>query len=178
MYLTKFIPYTKFWALDKIKHLLREPILDLGCHIGDTFWYMKISGDITGVDIFEQYFQICLKRKIYRRLIQMDLSDLSEDFGRYGSVTAFFLLEHMSRGEGLELLRKMEVIAGNVIVMLPYGESPQESPDGNPYQKHVSVWYPEDFVRRGFRIVSICRQLTVRKIPNNLILAVRDNEKA
>ncbi len=176
VYLTKFIPHTKFWALDKIRHLFKEPILALGCHIGDTFWYMKMSGDITGSDVFEQYFQTCIKRKTHKRLIKMDLNNLTEDFGKYGCVTAFFLLEHMSKEDGLELLRKMDILGENIVILVPYGVSDQETPDSNVYQRHVSAWYPEDFTQRGFQI-SVCVQLSIKKIgqfPYKLILAVKE----
>lgn len=176
IYSTKLIPYTKFWALDKVRHLFKEPILDLGCHIGDTFWYMKISGDITGIDIYEEYFKICLEREIYKKLIQMDLKDLPESFGEYNCVTAFFLLEHMSREDGLELLRKMEIMGQNIVILVPYGESVQESPDPNICQKHISTWYPEDFNQWGFQ-TSTCIQLSIKKFlkfPYKIILATKE----
>lgn len=175
VYLTKLIPHTKFWALNKIKYLLQEPILDLGCHIGDTFWYMKIHGDITGIDIFEKYFPKCSSRKIYKELIQMDLRNISEDFGKYATVSSFFVLEHIPKREGIELLRKMECLGRTVVILVPFGKSPQEAQDSNEYQKHVSEWYPEDFIQRGFE-VSICIQLSIKKItkfPYKLILATK-----
>ena len=173
---TKHIPHTKFWALDRIRHLLKEPILDLGCHIGDTFWYMKISGDITGIDIFEDYFEVCRERGTYRKLVTMDLKDLPEDYGKYSTAVSFFVLEHIDKEHGLELLRKMDKLGDNVIILVPYGESIQESQDSNEHQKHVSAWYPEDFTEHGFD-VSTCIQLSIKKIsrfPYKLILATKE----
>lgn len=177
--LTKHIPYTKFWALNKIRPLFIEPIIDLGCHIGDTFWYMKLSGNITGIDIFEDYFKICEERKIYSKFVTMNLNDLPSDYGKYKTATSFFVLEHMSKQNGFELLRKMDLMAENIVILVPYGESIQEAQDSNQYQKHISAWYPEDFTKLGFN-VSICIQLSIKKIskfPYRLILATKEGCK-
>ena len=174
--MTKYIPYTRFWALNKTKHLLKNPILDLGCHIGDTFWYMKHTGDITGIDIYEPYFEMCIERKLYKKLIKMNLNDLPEDFGKYGCVTAFFVLEHMSKKNGTKLLNKFDKLGENIVILTPDGMSVQKSPDDNTYRSHMSAWHSEDFTQRGYK-VSKCVHLSIRNIrgfPYKIILATKE----
>lgn len=180
IHLTKFIPYTRFHALNKVKHIIKDPVLDLGCHIGDTFWYMKFNGDITGIDIYEPYFKKCRERKIYNKLIKLNLNDLPENYGKYGCVTAFFVLEHMPKEDGLRLLAKLDNYSENTVLLTPDGISEQESPDENAYRSHISSWYPKDFTSRGYT-VSKCIQLSIKKIrqfPYRIILATKKGARS
>lgn len=177
IYYTKYIPNTKFNVLSKIIPFLVEPILDLGCHIGDTFYYMKFKGYIVGIDVHSDYFSKCIERGIYQDLIELNLKDLPISRARFGCVTAFFVLEHLEKRDGLILLDKMEKLGENNVVVVPLGHRSQESVDGNTFQKHLSSWFVKDFLDRGFQ-VKVCWALTIKRVlPYRLILGVRKNEE-
>ena len=176
IYLTKYVPRTKFNELHNLKPYFVDPILDLGCWIGDTFYYMKLKGDIVGIDIHAKYFLKCIERKIYRLLVESDVLHLPKYFSYFGCITAFSILEHLKKKDGFILLDKMKALGKNNIIIVPLGSFPQESPDENPYQKHISTWFPEDFVSEGFK-VKICYNLSVKQFPfYKIILGVRVNE--
>ncbi len=174
IHLTRHIPYTKFWVLERIRPLLREPILDLGCGKGDPFWYLKFSGDITGVDVFFPYLKIAYDRNIYKELFLRDVEDI-EDLGKFKTITAFFLLEHLPTDKTERLLNLMKRIGKTNIITIPYGKHSQEEHSGNPRQRHVSHYLPEFLEERGFEIM-VFYQLSKRlRIWEKKIFAIRRN---
>lgn len=176
IHLTKYVPHSKFWMLNKMKPFLIDPILDLGCHIGDTFYYMKFHGDIVGIDVHRDYFATCRKRNIYRELVHMDLNELSSNYGWFGCVTCFFVLEHLSKHEGCVLMDKMRHLGKQNVIMVPHGFRTQECVDGNPFQRHRSGWMPSDLIEQGFHVYP-CRAFSVQRFPGyKIMIGVRTNE--
>ena len=54
--------------------------------------------------------------------------------------------EHVSKYDLKWLVNELERLATRyVILAYPYGEYPQGAHGGNPYEKHVSVLYPDSF---------------------------------
>ena len=50
-------------------------------------------------------------------------------------------------------LTNLENIAKRrIIFIIPVGGLPQDPYDGNPYQKHLSAWYPRDFKEKGYKV--------------------------
>jgi hypothetical protein len=68
-------------------------------------------------------------------------------------------LEHFHKDEALDLLQHAEQIAvKRVIVFTPRGFFPQDGYDhfhmeGESFQSHRSGWEPEEFVKRGYRVL-------------------------
>jgi hypothetical protein len=55
------------------------------------------------------------------------------------------VLEHMARGDAVDLLRKAEAAgAWNILVSLPIVEAPQGEVDGNPHEEHLHHWDADD----------------------------------
>jgi hypothetical protein len=55
------------------------------------------------------------------------------------------VLEHMARGDAVDLLRKAEAAgAWNILVSLPIVEAPQGEVDGNPHEEHLHHWDASD----------------------------------
>jgi len=91
---------------------------------------------------------------------------------KYGCVTCFFVLEHLKKDDGLALLEKMKKIGKNVLVIVPKGFRPQESPDGNPYQEHLSAWRRNDLLKAGFDVTEAWA-LTIKKlIPYKILFGI------
>jgi len=134
---------------------------------------MKFKGDITGVDIQSKYFPICQRRGIYQTLIEADLRTLNtEILTGFGCVTSFFVLEHLRKDDGLNLIEKMKILGKNVLVVVPKGFRIQESPDGNPFQEHLSAWSEEDLLKAGFKVTEAWA-LTIKKVvPYKILFGV------
>jgi len=83
--------------------------------------------------------------------LQKYISDKSFD-----SVVAFDLIEHVTKEEGLALLKSIEKIAKHsVIIYTPNGFLPQDEFDNNPFQKHLSGWEFEEMKKLGYEVYGI-----------------------
>lgn len=179
VYLTRHIPHTKFWRYNKtIKPLLAEPILDLGCSKGESFWYMKVSGNITGIDLFPPYLEIAAKKGVYNKLLLKNILDIEDgelDLEKFNTVVALDVLEHLTYENAEKTIKIMMGIGETQILSVPCGECPQSSNSGNELQEHISSFTPEFFTDRGFTIFPYY-QLTIKKGLNffdKAILTVR-----
>ena len=68
-------------------------------------------------------------------------------------VTAFGSIEHMPKQEGWSLLDRFEKLTEKFILLdTPNGFVPQGPEFGNPFQRHLSGWYPADFEGLGYKV--------------------------
>lgn len=147
-------PFSFFYSIDEfmVKHDVKT-ILDVGCGNGD------LMGDINngrklivdGVDLFDPYLKAAKKTGLYRKLYKHDFQTFQPK-EKYDLVFASHVIEHISKKDGIRLLKVMRVWSKKlVIVMTPYGFCEQHEYDENPLQEHHSGWYPSDFKRVGYR---------------------------
>ena len=134
-----------------------DRVLDVGC--GDQGSLVKRAPGLAftvGVDaVLPEADAGAPRHSEYR---QLDIRSLGEHFGdgEFNCVVALDVIEHLTRTEGAELLRAMERIASErVIVFTPNGFLPQAATPGNPHQEHVSGWTATDFSGRGYRVMGI-----------------------
>lgn len=128
-------------------------IVDLGCGPCYKERDTRVLGvDITCVDIYEPYLQIC--RSYGFETIHVDIREI-ENYFLYKSVDIIWLLdviEHVEKSEALKLLETIEKIAKKqIIIFAPSGEMPQEERDGNVYQRHISTWSIREFEIKGYK---------------------------
>jgi ubiquinone/menaquinone biosynthesis C-methylase UbiE len=155
-YILSKIPLTYNWIMRKIVSGKVKTILDIGCGTG--FPAEIINKDknyeITGVDVFEPYVEICKRRKIFKEVILQDVRKLSFESKSFDVVICFHLLEHLKRKDARDLIKKMEEIAKKrVALIIPVGNLPQDEYDDNRYQKHLSEWTPGFFRIRGYKVI-------------------------
>jgi len=68
-------------------------------------------------------------------------------------VTVYGVIEHLPKWEGWKLLEKCEQLTGKYILLeTPNGFVAQGPEFGNPYQRHLSGWYAEDFRGLGYSV--------------------------
>jgi ubiquinone/menaquinone biosynthesis C-methylase UbiE len=134
-------------------------ILDLACGFG--LWTFKIltrkegNPTFTGIDIWKPYLRKVKKVGLYQYLIKADLqTGLPFQSKTFSYVLCCEVLEHLpSKALGAKLLKEAERVAKNkVIVSVPLGIYPQDEIHGNPYEKHKSIWWPEDLKKHGYNI--------------------------
>jgi SAM-dependent methyltransferase len=159
MPLYRMLPFT-YWGIyfrnfkDLILERKKVTVLDLGCGDGSAIASLNLpkNFEITGVDIFKPYLELADKKKIYKRLIRKDVRKISVR-RKYDIVILNHVLEHMTKREGKNLLKKLEKIAKKrIILALPIGNLPQEEYDNNPYQKHKAAWSVEEMKVLGYEV--------------------------
>ena len=74
------------------------------------------------------------------------------------------VLEHLTKKEGYELIKKMESIAKRkIIISTPNGFLPQEEHDSNKLQIHKSGWTVDEFKNLGYKVEGIGGLKILRK---------------
>jgi hypothetical protein len=147
-----------------------DSILDVG-HVG-----------ITGIDIFWKEFGIPLTQMHALDIFEPNVSaaqkisspdgprfhlgnalDSEKIFGpkSFDIVIAGELIEHMTRANGKKLFSALEAVARKFVLFTTpccfLIQDPENAPNDewskNPYQRHISGWYPEDFLSRDYQVV-------------------------
>lgn len=68
-------------------------------------------------------------------------------------VAMYGVIEHFTKFDGWELLKKVEKISSRfILIETPNGFVPQGPEFGNPFQRHLSGWFPHDFAGLGYNV--------------------------
>jgi SAM-dependent methyltransferase len=150
---------TEFPALN---HLLPKIVescttfLDIGCGRGSPVSRHQ-RGYFVGVDRYRPYLVAITKRGTYSERILGDIRHLQFKPRSFDCISAFDVLEHLTKDEGYALLEEMvRLTRKRVLVLTPNGDNPKTHlEDGNPLQAHRSSWLAKEMKRLGFRVFGI-----------------------
>ena len=155
-YYVRFI-YWKIYGNTFIKSLKKElagceKVLDLGCGSNSPIKYCKISYSV-GVENFNPYLLNSKNKKIHSEYIKKDVREVDFAPKSFDAVILLDVIEHLSKEDGLGLIKKMEKWARKkIIISTPNGFLSQEVDiDGNGLSKHVSGWGIPEFKKLGFK---------------------------
>jgi hypothetical protein len=135
-------------------------LLDIGC--GMCHYLDKILCNfIIALDIHRPYLENRQSRLPHILPVNADALQINQLFLPKTVATVLLndTLEHFSKENGLALIKKVEEIATNrVIVFTPRGFFKQERYDyfnlnGEQYQEHRSGWEVEEFLDLGFKVI-------------------------
>ncbi len=114
--------------------------------------------------------------KIHNDYLISDVRKLPFKDKTYDVVMALQVLEHLPKKDAWKLLSKMEKIAKKqVIVATPIGEMYHPPVDGNNLQLHLSEFLPEEFEKKGYKVVKVgLKQITgengiVHRVQNDIL---------
>lgn len=149
-----------------LKKSIGDPktILDLGCEDGRLLELLSDGRDwkITGVDLFQKNVKKASQRKIFVETIKGDVVKVAQSLikkrKKYDVVFCSQVIEHIDRKHGEELLRLVDKLAKEKVVMgTPRGfmEQPEAFLGDNPHQVHKSGWTEDDFRKRGYRVYGV-----------------------
>jgi hypothetical protein len=94
-----------------------------------------------------------------------DVRELDRYFkaGQFDTVVALDVIEHLTKEDGLQMMRSMEKIASRkVIFYTPSGYLPQHSFENNDLQEHLSGWEAEEMKQLGYRVTGVLGPKTLR----------------
>lgn len=133
-------------------------LIDLGCGKGDVekYLWMKLSKKrhyiySVGLDIYLPYLK--MSKGVLDDVIMADIRFLPFRQHATNIILLLDVIEHLEKLEALKLLNSIEAIVKEYSIMLlitPYGFIPQDDIDNNPYQRHLSGWFPEELMLKGF----------------------------
>ncbi len=137
-------------------------VLDIGCGNGvkQPLRDARYKGCAVGIDIHSDSVKKSRRLRTHARILCLDIT---KNWGRFrnksfDAVTAFDLIEHLSKREGSKLISEAERIARKKIIFLtPNGYVPQavRLRGESKWNNHRSGWSKGDFLHYGFRCVGV-----------------------
>lgn len=104
-------------------------------------------------------------------VVQMDDIELPEE--QYDYAIWLHGPEHVKKEDGVTALHNLEHVVrpgGMVVVGCPWGNVREDGVDGNPRQRHISAWYPEELGQAGYTVAATLGEADT---PGSSILAYK-----
>lgn len=133
-------------------------VLDVGCGYDSPLRHVRKPLYKHGIDIFKKNITLSKKDKLHDAYTVGDVRKLYHYYAgkSFDAVICIDVIEHLTRNEGMQLLKHMEKIARKrVILLTPNGFYHQHDRDNNPYQVHKSGWSAGDFSKRGYMVFGL-----------------------
>ncbi|GGW80992.1 class I SAM-dependent methyltransferase [Streptomyces griseoloalbus] len=144
----------KDWSLERFKRHQPKTVCDVGPGEGT---YAKLFRPAhhgvwwTCIEVFKPYIRryglknTAKRKDMYDEVHNLDAREAPDHLFHRDLVIFGDVLEHMARGDAIDLLRKAEAAgAWNILVSLPIVPSEQGEVDGNPHEAHLHQWDPDD----------------------------------
>jgi hypothetical protein len=128
--------------------------LDVGCGEYSPLSSLRTYGfRSVGTDVSPTRLEVSRTRGLHDDYVLGDVRRVLFD-EKFDVVVLSHLIEHLSREEGMDLLRRAESLASRVVyVETPNGFREQPDLNGDPAQRHLSGWFPHDFEGRGYSVL-------------------------
>ncbi len=141
-----------------------QSILDVGCGMRSPVSYVDCAYTV-GIDLNPNTIQKAKEFATHHEYVYGDVNKLSNFFKphSFDAVVCFDVIEHITKSEGIKLMKQMELIARKkIIICTPNGFMHQKEED-NPLQNHQSGWSTQDFTSRGYDVHGILGPRFLRK---------------
>ena len=132
-------------------------VLEVGCGRTPNMKWLGIEHS-TGIDAFAPYLEEARQKKLHENFVLGDVRELEKYFkaNEFDTVAALDLIEHLTKEDGLKLMRSMEKIARRkVVIFTPSGFISQSTYDKNSLQEHLSGWEAEEMKGYGYRVTGL-----------------------
>jgi SAM-dependent methyltransferase len=131
--------------------------LDVGC--GNTSDIPHLGFEYTvGVEYFAPALEKARQERTHNDFCCANINDLNKHFSenQFDCAVALDVVEHLTKEDGLRLLKNMERIARKKILLFtPNGFLPQDNLDDNPLQVHRSGWTAKEMKLLGFKVIGM-----------------------
>jgi len=151
IYKTIFPSYAAFL---KKELTVCDSILDIGCGIGSPAAPFRFEVYSVGVELYLPSLLKCKKAGFYSDLVHSDVSRVQFRSKSFDCVLCSDVIEHLTKMEGMALIKKMEDIAvKKVLIVTPNGYNVKEHlEDDNIYQAHKSGWTVKEFGDMAYEV--------------------------
>jgi SAM-dependent methyltransferase len=144
-----------------------KSVLDLGCGHG---FYKKLLGEyFTGpwhaVEIWKPYIDKYKLEELYDQVFNENLLDF--EFEYYDIIIMGDVLEHLSRSDGANIIKKLKDKCEELFVVVPYN-LPQETVNDNVFETHLQEDLNDDIMLEHYPDLTIATH-------NNLELKISIN---
>lgn len=151
-------------ALDYTKEIVEKSecslTLDVGCGEFSRLSMFRPKITTVGIDAFPEAIERSKAKGMHDHYIVADilkdnLNDVLANFeGRkFDLVTMYDVIEHLPKRLGFELLDRCEQLTSKYILLqTPNGFLEQGPEFGNEYHRHLSGWFPHDFIGLGYKV--------------------------
>jgi len=138
--------------------------LDIGCGVSSHLSHFRTGMKTIGIDVDPGSIEESRRCNVHDDYMLADVIKMSADelgdlvaekIGdrKFDLVSAYGVIEHLPKSEGWKLLEKCEQLSSKYVIMeTPNGFVEQGPEFGNPYQRHLSGWFPEDFQGVGYQV--------------------------
>lgn len=127
--------------------------LDIGCGDYSLLTPLRAYGfHSTGLDAWQGTVDACKIRNAHDEYLLGNFLEM-EFSKKFDVIILSHVIEHMDRETGMKVLRKIEGLAKYLVyIETPNGFLEQLDMGGNPWQRHLSGWFPHDFESRGYSV--------------------------
>jgi hypothetical protein len=130
-------------------------ILELGCGAKSPLLQIGYGLKTDAIDIYLPYVEMHNRNHVYKSCRQANILDMELPYKSYDAVVICDVLEHLPKAavDKIKLFEALEKCAiKKIILFTPNGYVDNDEVDGDPYQRHVSAWEPEDYEKRGYTV--------------------------
>jgi len=147
LYYLRFFKHPLIYIVNELEDC--EEVLDLGCGRYSPISSIHFSYCI-GVDLFLPYFHEAKQRKTHHELIHADIRRLEFKPKSFDAVIALDVIEHLTKKEGFELIKKMEQMARKKVILFTPNGYVHQTNSHYLLQMHKSGWSLNDFRKMGY----------------------------
>jgi SAM-dependent methyltransferase len=156
-WIQRFCPSPRRFVQSLVLRELLQTGLDVGCNTNSLLSPLRGRNGFrsTGVDAYEPALDEARRLGLHDEYIHADIRSLPAS-SQFDIVVASHVLEHIPRDDASSVLRKLELLARRILyIETPLGFLEQTAHDGNPFQRHLSGWFPTDFEARGYTVFGL-----------------------
>lgn len=127
--------------------------LDIGCGEGSPLTALRGLGfKSTGIDIDAKSIEQARAKDVHDEYMLGDFMTMDLQ-ATFDVIVLSHVIEHFDRDTGWRVLQRLEQLGARLLyVETPNGFIEQTDYDGNPFQRHLSGWFPHDFESRGYTV--------------------------
>lgn len=132
-------------------------VLDIGCGASPTMRELGVPRSV-GAEGYQPFIEKTKRENLQDDVVECDVRDISKHFRpqQFDACVAIDLIEHVTKADGMELIRSMETIAKKrVIFFTPNGFLPQQHSTNDDLQEHLSGWEVPEMQKLGYRVIGL-----------------------